>query len=561
MDYAQVMQNWHDQPYKDRERDLKMQQMLQQLTENATKDREAAEDRRRAMLGAAKGIDTLSALDTPPTAPPGAPAAPPMAPPTAGMAPPVGAAPPPPAQPAPGQSSAPMQHPAGPAPGAVPPGAPPPMPNAAQNAADPAARALMMKLAQGGPAQVKVSPQGAISGTPPGWKPSPAAGPALGGSGPAMGGSPAPGAGASPMPSAVPGSSGPLAGIDKSQMIDPKDFIARAIKGGATPMEAFDQYSQMKPIIDAHNNQIIKDFGAQAKIAAETIAFQRQKLAEYRAKEGLDARAASLEERKRHDLAMEGKPPGGLGGSGATNAPTGLTPEGLDLAAEKYLATGVMPALGFSTTAAKLALINRAAVLSAERGVAASTVPGKQAEFKANSAALTNITKDLTSIAPYQEMLEKNADIAINLAKQVTKSDLPIANKSINWVSKNLTGDPTMAEYLAQIRIVQTEAARVLNNPRLVGQLTDSARHEMEGIIDGTLTVGQTVSVLERLKADGTNRVNAMRDQSQRLRQKLGAVSATTQPAAKAPAAGTVKQGYRFKGGDPADKANWMKVQ
>src|SRR5487761_2467533 len=55
MDYAQVMQNWHDQPYKDRERDLKMQQMLQQLTENATKDREDAatyRERRAAVDGA-----------------------------------------------------------------------------------------------------------------------------------------------------------------------------------------------------------------------------------------------------------------------------------------------------------------------------------------------------------------------------------------------------------------------------------------------------------------------------------------------------------------------------
>ena len=323
MDYAQVMQNWHDQPYKDRERDLKMQQMLQQLTENATKDREAAEDRRRAMLGAAKGIDTLSGLDTPPTAPPGAPAAPPVAPPTAGMPPPTAsAAPPSMAQPAPGQSSAPMQRPAGPAPGAVPPGAPPPMPNAAQNAADPAARALMMKLAQGGPAQVKVSPQGAISGTPPGWKPSPAAGPALGGAGPAMGGSPAPGAGATPTPpppTGAPGAGGPMAGIDKSQMIDPKDFIAKAIKGGATPMEAFDQYSQMKPVIDAHNNQIIKDFGAQAKIAAQTIAFQRQKLAEYRAQESLQVRKDSLAERTKYDQARIDRAARGGTGAGAPN--------------------------------------------------------------------------------------------------------------------------------------------------------------------------------------------------------------------------------------------------
>ena len=59
-------------------------------------------------------------------------------------------------------------------------------------------------------------------------------------------------------------------------------------------------------------------------------------------------------------------------------------------------------------------------------------------------------------------MLDKNADIAINLAKKVLKTNSSLANKTLNWAGQHLTDYPDLAEYMAQMRILTTESARVL---------------------------------------------------------------------------------------------------
>lgn len=311
--------------------------------------------------------------------------------------------------------------------------------------------------------------------------------------------------------------------IDPAKMPSVSTLVQRMKAGGVDPItmyEAVRDYSKME---DQESKKALAAVRAQAEIYRAMTSAGNARLRELQAEDAQKNRAASLDERVRHDRAMEAsRGANGPFGTGAAATGSGLTPEGIDLAAEKYNATGVMPGLGFSTSAAKFAIINRAAQLNAERGIEQSSVPGRQATFKANSTALTQLTKDLTAIAPYQAMLEKNADIAIDLAGRVIKTNAPLANRSINWIAENVSGDPMMAEYLAQIRIVQTEAARVLNNPRLVGQLTDSARQEMEGVVSGNLTLAQTKSVLGRLKQDGQNRVNAMEEQSKKLRDSLG---------------------------------------
>ncbi len=160
---------------------------------------------------------------------------------------------------------------------------------------------------------------------------------------------------------------------------------------------------------------------------------------------------------------------------------------------------------------ALMAQVNeRIPVMAAEKGLSSGDTTANKSVLKANSMALNQITKDVAAMRPYKDMLDKNIEVAIDLGKKVSKTNSAAANKSINWIKSNMTDSPDAKEYMGQIAIVQTEAARVLNNPRLVGQLTDSARHEMQEIVDGNTPIKATERVLKRLKQDGDNRLDAM---------------------------------------------------
>jgi len=111
--------------------------------------------------------------------------------------------------------------------------------------------------------------------------------------------------------------------------------------------------------------------------------------------------------------------------------------------------------------------------MGADAEATGTSVLDTKAGFKATTSALTQNEKDLAAIKPYKNMLDTNIDIAKGLSKKVVLANSAYANKTLNWIKQNAGDNPDTAEFLAQMRFVETEAARVLNNPRLSGQLTD----------------------------------------------------------------------------------------
>ena len=215
-----------------------------------------------------------------------------------------------------------------------------------------------------------------------------------------------------------------------------------------------------------------------------------------------------------------------------------LSGDALELAAQGYLMNGKFPTnLGRGKQGAMntIRIMERAAALANESGMPAEETAINQIAGKAKSVALTQIVKDLAAIRPYNAMLEKNGDIAISLAEKAISTNAKLANRPINWLKQNASDNPDVAEFLAQARIVTTEAARVLNNPRLVGQLTDSARREMEAILNGDMPLESFTRVVRRLQSDGKNRVDAMVEERDSLNQSIrrpNAAGQSTAPAA-----------------------------
>lgn len=222
----------------------------------------------------------------------------------------------------------------------------------------------------------------------------------------------------------------------------------------------------------------------------------------------------------------------------------GLTPEAIQAEAEAYNTGKPMPARIDPIT--RLAIINKATELANASGNTADR-PAKQAEFKANSATLTQITKDLAAITPYKEMLDTNIAVAKTLAAKAISTDSRFANKSINWLKTNATDNPDVAEYLAQMHFVSTESARVLTNPRLVGQLTDTAIRDMKDVVDGHMPLNAANRVLDRIASDGTNRVKAMEDQHAKIIKKMSGNNTATIPTIKDDAGySALKSGQQF---------------
>jgi hypothetical protein len=203
-----------------------------------------------------------------------------------------------------------------------------------------------------------------------------------------------------------------------------------------------------------------------------------------------------------------------------TDTPLGSDP---DFWYEYYDKTKTLPpiAWGNAGTPTRQAFIDGFPKWKAAHGGAASDTAANQAAFHADAGALNAVTKDLNTFEPYKKMLDVNADIAITLGRKIAQTDARLANRTLNWFRQNASSNPDVAEYLAQMRFVQTEAARVINNPRIVGQLTDESRREMDSVITGDAPVAVVDRVLNRLKTDGSNRFDAMRSQQGEIMAKM----------------------------------------
>ena len=167
------------------------------------------------------------------------------------------------------------------------------------------------------------------------------------------------------------------------------------------------------------------------------------------------------------------------------------------------------------------------------RGEAAKEFAQEQLGYKATGQALAQNTKDLAAIRPYARMLEQNGDILKDLASKIIKTNSPWANKSLNWLQTNAGDNPDVREFLAQMHFLQAEANRVINNPRLVGQLSYEAKKDIDAIINGSFSLESTKRVVDRIQNDAARRVTEMEKEHKKLRSGDDSSSDETQKGGK----------------------------
>ena len=206
-------------------------------------------------------------------------------------------------------------------------------------------------------------------------------------------------------------------------------------------------------------------------------------------------------------------PAGGLGA---------LTPEAVDMLAHQASKDrSVLVGLGRGVQGAKdlRAITNRMAELAAAEG--GPGMAQRRAEFRADSNSLNKLTSSYDALTAFEQTAVRNGRSLVDLADKIDITGIPVIERWIRSGRQSVAGDPDVSQFNAQMQVYRTEAARILTNPNLTGQLTDSARHEVETFLSGSDSTQQITAVVSLLERDFGNRKITLEKQMDAIRDRM----------------------------------------
>ncbi len=196
-----------------------------------------------------------------------------------------------------------------------------------------------------------------------------------------------------------------------------------------------------------------------------------------------------------------------------------LSGDALDMAAKRYLATGELPSMGMGAAgaAARVAVMNAAAKIDPAASLALN-----KATYKSDSANLANLQKTEGTLSAFERTAGKNLDQFLALADKVPDTGVPWLNTPLRSVNAQGLGNADQAAFNAARDVALREIARVTNDPKLSGVLSDSARKEVSGLAAGNATFAQIKAVAKVLKQDMNNVHTSLTQQIEQVKGVLG---------------------------------------
>ena len=163
---------------------------------------------------------------------------------------------------------------------------------------------------------------------------------------------------------------------------------------------------------------------------------------------------------------------------------------------------------------------------------------------KAESGSIQKIQQQLNALRPFNELAQFNGERALALLDKIDDTGLPMIE---GWRRRTAraAGDPDDAEFLSVINTFQTEMARIITQPNLTGQLSDTARREVQDIAPASMSAAQGKRVINRLILEGTTREQFMQNQLQTASgQLVPGQTVTPPPVATPPGATSSSDGW-----------------
>lgn len=218
---------------------------------------------------------------------------------------------------------------------------------------------------------------------------------------------------------------------------------------------------------------------------------------------------------------------GGSGGSGPVGRGStvfdkdgtvgGMTPGAIEVAAKRYNSTGGELPTRISERQ-KTAIMNKAYELDPNANPAFN-----RATLRADSSSLNKLQTQADQIDSFEDTALANLQVLISKAPAIFDSGSPFLNTPLRKLANAAAGSPEQAAYNTARRVVIPEFTKLLNNVggSAGGQVTDTARREMEDIIHESATIGQIASASDVLRADAANRRASVHRKIKQVRERI----------------------------------------
>jgi len=201
-------------------------------------------------------------------------------------------------------------------------------------------------------------------------------------------------------------------------------------------------------------------------------------------------------------------------------------PDAVEMAAQAFAVTGKMPQLGLGNQPLRKQIGERAAqILKEKAGGSAtglSTLAGNEASYGADKGALNKLQANREMIGAFEGTAQKNIKVLEDAMSKIPDTGSPLLNKPVRSFQTTIAGDPAMSAFHTALQTVQVEAARILTTVGGAGQLSDTARKELQDIIQGNATIPQMRASLATLRKDFANRLSATDEQIQGIKARFG---------------------------------------
>lgn len=225
-----------------------------------------------------------------------------------------------------------------------------------------------------------------------------------------------------------------------------------------------------------------------------------------------------LEQRGAQAKELKTLPPG-------ANAAGELTPDAKEQAAARYNIDGTLPTnLGRGTQGAvnTAAILNRAAEQQKEAGNTPEAARVNQLANKASTMALGQLVKQKNLILAFENTAMKNADLVLSESEKVDRLGSPVIDRWILAGKKSVAGDPSVARLDLAVRTFVNEYARVTTSVTGGGITSDTARKEIDSLLQSAHTKDQVRQVIDLAKTEMLNRKAGYEDQEKTLRGGIG---------------------------------------